>query len=108
MAFDDPAADQQRQQAAPGLVKLDNPDAIGPQILFPPNNAEIVVTQRGVALSARGGAGALSWYAEGAPIVAEPTSGRTIWKPSGEGFFDVMVVDGEGRSAKARVRVRKG
>ena len=105
--FDDPSTEK-RKQAAPGLVKLNHDDEIGPSILFPPDNAEIYVTNRGVALAARGGAGALSWYAEGAPIGAEETSGRIIWRPSGEGFYDVVVVDAEGRSATARVRVKKG
>ena len=107
VAFDDPSAGK-RRDAAPGLAKMDDADAVGPSILFPPNNAEIVVTTRGVALAARGGDGALTWYAEGAPIAPERSSGRIIWRPRGEGFFDVVVVDAAGRSAMARVRVRKG
>ncbi len=103
-----PIAEPQREpKAAPGLAKLERSDS-GPAILFPPDRAEILAGPRGVALAARGGAAPLTWYAEGDAVPQEPTSGRAVWVPSGEGFFEVRVVDAQGRSAKARVRVRGG
>jgi penicillin-binding protein 1C len=54
----------------------------------------------------RGGNGALTWYADGARVANEATSGRAIWRPEAPGFYEVMVIDGEGRRAQARVRIR--
>jgi penicillin-binding protein 1C len=106
--FDNPRSDERRPPAPPGLARLDQGDDAGPAILFPPDKAEIVVTPRGVALAARGGRGALTWYSGGAAIAPEASSGRIVWRPLQEGFFDVVVVDADGRSAVSRVRVKKG
>ncbi|MCW5760700.1 MAG: hypothetical protein KIS90_13105, partial [Phenylobacterium sp.] len=38
----------------------------------------------------------------------DPLSGRPIWRPPGPGFYQVTVVDSEGRRAQARVRVKGG
>jgi penicillin-binding protein 1C len=98
--------------AAPGLARMETPAAeTGPAILFPPDGAEVLVTafgpdSRGLSLSARGGRGALQWYAEGAPVGREETSGRAVWRPNGPGFYTVSVVDQRGARASARVRVR--
>jgi penicillin-binding protein 1C len=103
----------QDEHAAPGQRRLDpSGDSLGPAILFPPNDAEVLVTEygaqsRGVALAARGGAQPLVWYAEGERIEEEGTSRRPIWRPSTPGFHEVLVVDAEGRRARSRVRVRE-
>ena len=31
---------------------------------------------------------------------------RTIWRPKGPGFYRLTVVDGQGRKASARVRIK--
>jgi len=36
----------------------------------------------------------------------DPVSGRTIWRPSAPGFYEVIVVDLAGREARAKVRVK--
>lgn len=104
---------ERREEApAPGLARLDprgDPNAL--TILFPPAGAEVLVLDygrdsRGLSLSARGGQGPLSWYAEGERVAAESTSGRAIWRPSAPGFYDVSVVDTQGRSAHVQVRIR--
>jgi penicillin-binding protein 1C len=61
---------------------------------------------RGLSLSASGGEGGLSWFAEGRPAVIEATSGRALWRPSGPGFHTITVIDGEGRRESVRVRIR--
>jgi penicillin-binding protein 1C len=61
---------------------------------------------RGLSLSARGGRAPLVWYAEGARVQNEATSGRAIWRPAAPGFYDVTVVDADGQSARVRVRIR--
>ncbi len=103
-----------RDAPAPGLARLEaSAAASGPAILFPPDGAEVLVLDygpgaRGLSLSASGGEGALSWFAEGAPVETEASSGRAIWRPAAPGFYNVTVVDAAGRSAQARVRLRDG
>ena len=100
------------QRAAPALVRLEtNGDEGGLSILFPPANTEVLVLDygpdaRGLSLSARGGQGELTWYAEGHRVDTEPTSGRAIWRPTAPGFHDVTVIDGAGQRAQVRVRIR--
>ncbi|HJS80741.1 MAG TPA: penicillin-binding protein 1C, partial [Vitreimonas sp.] len=96
---------------APALVRLDGDERDGLSILFPPSGAEVLVLDygpqsRGLSLSARGGRAPLSWYAEGARVEDEATSGRAIWRPSAPGFYDVTVVDADGQRANVRVRIR--
>jgi len=96
-------------RAAPGaLERLETADQ-GPRLIFPPNGSTVQVeafgpASRGLVLAA-GGEG-LSWYVEGSPLAADPVSGRTVWRPKGPGFYRLTVVDGEGRKAAARVRVK--
>jgi penicillin-binding protein 1C len=99
-------AEDRGTAAAPGLARLEQNDLTAPHILFPPDKAEIVVTDRGVALAARGRE-PLTWYAGGQAVTREESSGRVIWKPNGEGFFDVTVIDADGRRARSQVRVRR-
>jgi penicillin-binding protein 1C len=109
-------APQQPPQAppspAPGLARFERDrDRQGPQILFPPDGAEVLVRDygadaRGLSLSAAGGAAPFAWYAEGQRVPTEPTSGRAIWRPSAPGFHDVAIVDANGDSARVRVRIR--
>jgi penicillin-binding protein 1C len=100
------------EHAAPGQRRLREKDeTLDPVILFPPDAADVLVTDygassRGVALAARGGRAPLVWYAEGERIAEEVTSGRVIWRPTTPGFHEVIVVDAAGRRAKSRVRVR--
>lgn len=96
---------------APALTRLETSDQERLSILFPPSGAEVLVLDygpeaRGLSLSARGGRGPLVWYADGARVDNEPTSGRAIWRPAAPGFYDVTVVDADGQSARARVRIR--
>ncbi|HWA01002.1 MAG TPA: penicillin-binding protein 1C [Caulobacterales bacterium] len=107
-----PTPDELQRNAPGALARLDAADGDnGPAILFPPNNAEVLVLEygpssRGLSLSARGGRAPLSWYAEGEPVPTEGTSGRAIWRPSAPGFHEISVVDADGRQAHVRVRIR--
>lgn len=99
------------EPVAPALARFEGGEREGLSILFPPSGAEVLVLDygaesRGLSLSARGGRGPLTWYAEGARVPDEETSGRAIWRPSAPGFYDVTVVDADGQSANVRVRIR--
>jgi penicillin-binding protein 1C len=76
-----------------------------PHILFPPDGADVLADQagHGFVLAAQGN-GALSWYADGQPIVQDPT-GDFVWLPAGPGFYSILVVDDQGRQTRSRVRV---
>ena len=96
-------------RAAPGaLTSLERPEK-GPNLIFPPDGATVQVDafgpmSRGLVLAA-GGEG-LSWYVEGQPLSVDPVSGRTLWRPAAPGFYELMVVDSEGREARAKVRIK--
>jgi len=78
-----------------------------PAILFPRDGVELVLSdeRRGFALAARGGAREYRWYVNGEPISQTGEDERATWLPEHAGFYDVTVIDGEGRAAKAKVRV---
>ncbi len=90
---------------APKALKRFVPETEPPQILFPPNNAEIWADKpdRAFVLAARG-AGDLAWFAEGRPVALN-AAGDALWRPNGPGFYTLTVVDPDGRSARTRVRV---
>ncbi len=94
--------------APTALTQLDI-DRPGPRLIFPPNSATVMAdgfgpAARGLTLAARGEA--LAWYVDGAAIPLDPVSGRAVWRPSGPGFYRIIVIDADGRRAEARVRVK--
>lgn len=106
-------APEQNREAAPALTRLEGGEREGLSILFPPQDAEVLVLEygasaRGLSLSARGGREPLTWYADGERVPREDTSGRAVWRPQAPGFYDLSVVDAEGESARVRVRIRGG
>ncbi len=77
-----------------------------PEILFPPDGAEVWSDdpRHAFVLAARG-TGRLAWYEAGAPLPTD-AAGQPLWTPDGPGFHTLTVVDGQGRAARTRVRVR--
>lgn len=77
-----------------------------PQILFPPDGAEVWKDGEHMSfvLSAEG-RGKLEWYVDGKPL-GRNVAGDTVWRPSDAGFYELHVVDGNGRSSKSHVRIR--
>jgi penicillin-binding protein 1C len=83
--------------------------AEGPRLIFPPDGASVQVDAlgpkaRGLVLAAQGEG--LRWYVEGRPLDPDPVSGRAIWRPEAPGFYQLSVVDAQGRRALARVRIK--
>jgi penicillin-binding protein 1C len=81
----------------------------GPRLIFPPDGATVQVDAvgpgaRGLVMAA--GGENLTWYVAGQRLAAEPVSGKVIWKPAAPGFYRLRVVDDQGRSASARVRIK--
>ncbi len=77
-----------------------------PHILFPPNGAEVWSDDehRDFVLAAEGH-GKLNWYADGHPL-GRNVAGEPVWRPAAAGFYTLAVVDRDGRTAKARVRIK--
>ncbi len=102
---------ERNEPLAPALARLETSDQEALSILFPPSGAEVLVLEygpeaRGLSLSARGGRGNLTWYADGERVERENSSGRAIWRPIAPGFYDVTVIDADGQRARSRVRIR--
>ncbi|HWF76049.1 MAG TPA: penicillin-binding protein 1C [Caulobacteraceae bacterium] len=96
--------------APAALQTLDRPGA-GPRLIFPPDGSTVVADgfgsgSRGFVLAASGQG--IAWYVDGAPVPADPVSGKPIWRPPGPGFYRISVVDAAGRAVVARVRVAGG
>jgi penicillin-binding protein 1C len=59
-----------------------------------------------VTLRAMGGRRPLTFLVDGAPIAGAPASREAGWLPGGPGFYTITVLDADGLSARAPVRVR--
>mgnify|MGYP003668311020 CR=1 FL=1 len=96
----------ERTGDAPAPLARFNPGARPPDILFPPDGGEVwsETSGRSFVLSGRGET-ALNWYVDGHPLDRNG-AGETVWVPPSEGFYTVTAVDTDGRTARARVRVR--
>ncbi len=99
----------------PALLRLEpaaTAEADGPRITFPVDRSNLLVDARAdesvmdpVKLAASGGQRPYRWLVDGRPVDSQPFARETLWRPDGEGFSDVVVVDAAGRSDRARVRV---
>ncbi len=94
---------------APEALQTLRAQTEGPRLIFPPDGAAVQVEalgpgSRGLVLAA--GGEDLTWYVAGTPLAADPVSGRVVWRPGAPGFYRLSVVDGQGRKASARVRIK--
>jgi penicillin-binding protein 1C len=83
----------------------------GPRLIFPPDGASVQVdsvgpASRGLVLAALGDK--LAWYVDGVELKPEGSAGSVVWRPATAGFFNLEVVDGQGREAVAHVRIKTG
>src|SRR5436309_13553071 len=102
-----------RRDLPAGLQRLDaapsdhgrNADAGAPKILYPPDGAVVSWDGAEVPLEAAGGRGPLRWLVDGRPL-APAASRRALYRrPDGPGFARLTVIDAQGRSARATVRL---
>lgn len=100
---------QSDEKDAPAAMARFEPMAekAAPAIVFPRDGVEVFLTNAGRSFSfaARGGASGYRWYVNGEAVEEDSSSGRTKWRPEAPGFYDVTVVDAEGRRATSKVRV---
>ncbi len=83
------------------------------RIAYPPTNSEVELASMDgqseklpVALKAEGGALPLTWLVDGMPLASSPHRRDAFLKPPGPGFVQITVVDANGRSDRAQIRLR--
>jgi penicillin-binding protein 1C len=74
------------------------------RIAFPPDGSRVAFAQTAaglsetIAMKAEGGALPLTWFVNGAPLARKSRERTLFWKPDGEGFVHLTIVDGQGLS----------
>lgn len=78
-----------------------------PRISFPPNGATVAISGKEksepLPLKAQGGRAPLQWVINGTPV---EDSTNPWWTPDAEGFAQITVVDADGRSDTAQIRLK--
>jgi len=102
-----------RRDLPPGLRRLEarspvnsgGADPGAPKILYPPDGAVVSWDGAEVPLEAAGGRGPLRWLVDGRPLAPATPRRALYWRPEGPGFAQLTVIDAQGRSARATVRL---
>ncbi len=94
----------------PALARLtpgEHDTRSAPHIAFPLPGARLLVDARtpAVTLSVDGGRRPYRWIVDGRPLDSRAFAREAGWRPAGEGFSTVTVVDAAGRSDEVHVRV---
>ncbi len=76
------------------------------RLLFPPPGAQLAAEDGAVVLRAMGGRRPLTFLVDGAPLAAAAARREAAWTPPSAGFYQLTVLDADGVSARAAVRVR--
>lgn len=76
-----------------------------PQLLFPPNGARLTLMDAPLTMKLRGGAAPFLVLSNGLPVMQGQHLREFEIPNPGRGFSALVVVDGEGRSARVAVRV---
>ncbi len=81
-------------------------DADAPAVAFPPDGAEVELLPAGLKVRVSGGTAPFTWLADGVPMLVALDAREAMLALPGAGFVTLSVIDAEGRSARAKVRVR--
>ncbi len=81
-------------------------DADAPAVAFPPDGAEVELLPAGLKVRVTGGTAPFTWLADGVPLLVALPAREAMLNLHGAGFVTLSVIDAEGRSARAQVRVR--
>ena len=82
------------------------PDAAAPAVAFPPDGSEVELMPEGLMVRVEGGTAPFTWLANGSPVSTGQPARETMLADPGKGFITLSVIDAEGRSARASVRLR--
>ena len=115
------ALDIAARDLPPGLRRIsageEAPDTISRSLArpllvsFPPDGAVVELREgeggyASLPLIADGGRKPLRWLVNGEPVEAPPHRRRADWRPDGEGFVQITVIDAEGTAARAQVLLK--
>lgn len=82
-------------------------DLQGPEIAFPPDGARLDLGPGlPLVVKVRNGTPPFTWIADGVPQVIATNERISELTPLGQGFVDLSVIDGAGRSRQARIEVQ--
>lgn len=81
-------------------------DADAPGIAFPPDGAEVELLEGALLVKVAGGTAPFTWLADGVPVVVQNRARSALLTLPGTGFVSLSVIDAQGRSARAQVRLR--
>ena len=82
------------------------PDRTAPAVAFPPDGAEVELLPDGLLVRVEGGTAPFTWMVDGAPVVLGLRARSAMLGDLGRGFVTLSVIDADGRSARAKVRLR--
>ncbi|HWL69737.1 MAG TPA: penicillin-binding transpeptidase domain-containing protein, partial [Geminicoccus sp.] len=109
----EPTASPFKGAAPPLLARLDQPMAAGTGIVpleveFPTDRTLLdVASNVAIPLKARGGRLPLRWFVDGVPLDSDRSRRRgSWWRGHARGWSEITVVDADGRSARALVRIQ--
>ena len=80
--------------------------ADAPAIGFPPDGAEVELLPGGLMVKVEGGTAPFIWLANGLPVSTGARAREIMLAALGRGFITLSVIDAQGRSARAQVRLR--
>ena len=104
-----PPATADNDKAPPALARIDrlpgSLDRTAPVIVFPPDGAVLQAGAAAVRLEVEGGERPFHWLIDGRPLPSPAWRRTAAWRPHGDGFARLTVLDARGRSAEARVRI---
>ncbi len=92
-----------RNFGGPAAGSLRSPDP-AVRIAFPPDGSRVAYEQTGaglsqaIAIKAEGGTLPLTWFVNGVPLTHAARQRTAFWKPDGEGFVQLSIIDGQGLS----------
>ena len=100
-----PPAPRALPRVVPSAAILGASDDNSLRLLFPPPGA-VLSPDGPVVLRAMGGRRPLTFLVDGLPVQGAAARREAGWEPAGPGFYMVTVLDADGLSARAAVRVR--
>jgi penicillin-binding protein 1C len=94
------------RRLAPGpLDHFPKADSGAPKILYPPDGSVVVWDGQDIPLEANSGRGGLRWLIDGRPLPPGQPRRTVYWRPTEVGFTRLTVLDANGRSASATIRL---
>jgi len=107
-ASDLPANQRRFTTTASGLLAASRRES-APRIVYPPEGARVELSgQSGISplvLKLQGGRAPFRWLANGLPLPDASHRRNSEWRPEGQGFSTLTVIDADGRASSVRIFV---